>query len=213
MKKFQYDEGNEYNHYLRRQKEHEQTKSWTSGKSYAGYISKVKENFPDAKSILCVGARDVSEVLNFRNAGFDAIGIDLFSSNVDIVKIVDMHQIADFFSENQFDLVFSCHSLEHSFDPIVVLEAMKKVSTTGCFLILPNCKDPTGKDPTVFEFMSRVKQTTLDSGLDTDVQYERENIQSEFRTLLNDSNVTLSSYDFNHQPDGKDREHWISLKW
>src|SRR3990167_5435579 len=104
MKKFQYDENNEYEHYLRRQKEHEQTKSWTSGKSYSNYILKVKENFPDAKKVLCMGARDASEVMNFRNEGFDAIGIDLFSSDQTVVKIIDMQQMGNYFEQNQFDV-------------------------------------------------------------------------------------------------------------
>jgi hypothetical protein len=173
----------------------------------------VKENFPDAKKVLCMGARDASEVMNFRNEGFEAIGIDLFSSDETVVKIVDMQEMGDHFDTHEFDLVFSCHSLEHSFDPESVLIAIRNIASMGCFLVLPNCKDPTGKDPTIFEFMSRIKQATLESGIDTDVQYERDKIELEFRSILGDGDIKLSSYDFNHQPDGKDREHWISLKW
>lgn len=205
MNIFQYEN---YEHYLRRQKEHEGTKHWTSGKSYDAYIENVKTVFPNSKKILCVGARDAAEVMAFRRAGYDAIGIDLFSSEPDFVKVVDMQEMDKHFSENEFDVIFSCHSLEHAYDPIRVLRSIKRIAAHGSFLILPNSFMPTGKDPIVYNFMDTIRN-------DPDKAAEVAGtslIADEFSELMS-AKINMSFYKFQKDRNGKDHEHWIGLTW
>ncbi len=197
-----------YDHYLRRQKEHEWTKDWTSGKSYNGYIDAVKTAFPNAKKILCIGARDASEVMSFRKSGYDAIGIDLFTSEPDIVKIVDMQEMDNHFSENEFDIIFSCHSLEHAFDPIRVLKSIKRIASQGSFLILPNSYMPTGKDPIVYNFMDVIRN---DPNKAEEVS-TTSLIPDEFSNLVS-AKLDMNFYKFQKDRNGKDHEHWIGLSW
>ena len=205
MKVFEYEN---YDHYLRRQKEHEGTKTWTAGKSYEKYIENVKISFPNAKKILCVGARDDAEVLSFRKAGYESIGIDLFSSDQSVIKVIDMQEMSNYFSENQFDVVFSCHSLEHAYDPERVLKSIRKIASQGCFLILPNSFNPTGKDPIVYDFMDAIKN---DPDKAKEVS-QTDMIPEEFSKLMS-SKASLNFYEFAKDRNGKDHEHWIGLAW
>ena len=78
----------------------------------------------DAK-VLCVGCRDTRE-LDFVESAVSckATGLDLFSFN-DRIVIGDMHKMP--FDDNSFDSVYSCHSLEHSWDLDVALSEFKRV--------------------------------------------------------------------------------------
>ena len=152
MKVFKY---NSYEQYIACQKEHERTKERTKGRPFDMYIQKIKDNFGESvKKILCVGSRDISEVLAFREAGYEAIGIDLFSEDESIIKILDMNSLGLNFEEDQFDLVFSCHSFEHTPYPALLFQSFLKVSKFGCFMVLPFHFDPHHKDPLVLNFMN-----------------------------------------------------------
>lgn len=205
MKVFQYED---YDQYLRNQKEHERTKNRTIQKSYENYINNVRVAFPSAKKILCVGARDASEVLAFRTAGYDAIGIDLYTSDQTIIKVIDMQEMTNYFNENEFDVVFSCHSLEHAYDPIRVLKSIRRVAAQGCFLILPTLCNPTGKDPIVYDFMDVIK-----NDVDKAKEISHTNlIPNEFSNLMS-SDVSLNFYDFVKDSSSSNHEHCIGLTW
>ena len=151
MKIFKYES---YEQYLDCQKDHEKTKHRTAGRPFDKYITKIKENFGDkVKKILCVGSRDVSEVLAFRKAGYEAIGIDLFSEDESIIKTLDMNNLGFTFQEDEFDLVYSCHSFEHTPYPDLLLQSFLKVSKYGTFIVLPFHFEPHHKDPLALNFM------------------------------------------------------------
>ena len=67
-----------------------------------------------ASKILCIGCRNTAELDYFQSKGLkNLIGIDLFSENHRI-QVMDMHDLT--FREDTFDIVYSSHSLEHSYD-------------------------------------------------------------------------------------------------
>jgi SAM-dependent methyltransferase len=77
------------------------------------------------RSVLCVGCRNTHELHALEDAGFEqVIGIDLFRSDDAIVQM-DMHRMT--FPDKHFDVIFSCHSLEHAYDPAAVLQEFARV--------------------------------------------------------------------------------------
>ena len=67
-----------------------------------------------ATRVLCVGCRDVRELDEIeRQTGGAALGVDLFSDDPRIV-VGDFHQLP--FPDAAFDVLYSCHSLEHAYD-------------------------------------------------------------------------------------------------
>lgn len=205
MKKFVYAR---YQEYINAQLGHQGSKSRTKSKSYLRYIDAFKKSYPDAKKILCVGARDSSEVIAFRNEGYDAIGIDLYTDNEEIIKVVDMHNLSDTFKENEFDVIFSCHSLEHAYDPEHVLKSFRSIATQGCFLILPTSSTPDAKDPVVFDFMITIRDDTQIANQVSKTSC----IVDEFSALIGNS-CNMIFYSFELYPNSKLHEHWIGLKW
>lgn len=135
-------------------------------------IETIKSSFPGKSRVLCVGARDRSEVVDFTTNEFFALGVDLFSSCEEI-KVVDMHDLAVAFDPKSFDVAYMSHSLEHSYDPKVVIDGLRSVCTSGCLLVLPAWEGlvPTSKDPIVFEFM-KFHESTI------------EKVQSEFDDVI-----------------------------
>jgi SAM-dependent methyltransferase len=78
-------------------------------------VDKLSE-FTDLRSasILCIGCRDHAEIDYFLHKNAKKIlGIDLYSQFSDIL-VMDMHEMK--FPDNQFDIIYSSHSLEHSFN-------------------------------------------------------------------------------------------------
>lgn len=81
------------------------------------------------KSVLCVGCRNLVEVEYFESKSAGKItAIDLNGDEVRILSM-DMHNLK--FIDNSFDIVFSSHSLEHSFDPKKVVSELSRVATPG----------------------------------------------------------------------------------
>ena len=68
------------------------------------------------KTILCIGARDDSEVIFFRDKGYNALGIDLIESN-EIIKC-DMSKVHEhpYLKNQKYDIVFVSEALEHCLD-------------------------------------------------------------------------------------------------
>ena len=195
-----------YAEYLTNQIEHVKTMYRTAKKSYDVYYNRMMEDFKehDIKKILCVGARDASEVNFFRDKGIDALGVDLFSIDQSVIKILDMHNIANEFEEDEFDVIFACHSLEHSVDPDTVLNGMRKISKYGAFIVLPLHEHPHKKDPIVFNFMEK-------AGDEGEVEISIEDVQADFSSIVSDCEVkNLTQLPM--FPD-KDDGFWISVMW
>lgn len=150
-----------YNEYIKSQKRNETMMERTE-KNWRGArlqdINNTKVLFPDAKSVVCVGCRHHSEIVDFESSGLSAEGFDLFASS-EKVKVLDMHDMGDEYKENQFDVIYSSHSLEHCLDPKKVLTAFAKVSKIGCYVVLPQGKEADSHDSCCFDFMSNPSPT------------------------------------------------------
>lgn len=138
------------------------TDSKARSRSRVSHINTIKEHVPGAVSVLCLGCRSVSELDSFRSHGLTPTGVDILQS-VDYI-VMDVHEIEDCFEENSFDFVYASHVLEHMYDPIRVLQGIKKVSRLGAFIVLPSWSpelpnyvkriSPSQSHPVIFDLMS-----------------------------------------------------------
>lgn len=83
-------------------------------------------------SVLCLGARDGSEVEVLKQFGFDAVGIDLFSLDDKVIK-ADWHNLP--FRDGVFDNIFT-NSLDHCFDFELMLKEIKRILVYGGRLMI-----------------------------------------------------------------------------
>ena len=84
--------------------------------------------------VLCVGCRNSSELDYMKRKGAkSAHGIDLFSECQDIV-VMDMHDMK--FPDNEFDLIFSAHSLEHAHSISKVVNEMLRVVKNNGYIAI-----------------------------------------------------------------------------
>ncbi|HBY09480.1 MAG TPA: hypothetical protein DEH22_17485 [Chloroflexi bacterium] len=91
-------------------------------------------NLTEHESMLCIGARNKAEIDYWRNLGAkNVIGIDLFSED-ESVLVMDMHQMT--FPDQQFDLIYSSHCLEHAYDIQQVVGEILRVSLPGAAVII-----------------------------------------------------------------------------
>lgn len=102
----------------------------------AVFIAQISRTLPLAErgTLLAVGCRNAHELDALAEAGFkNPIGIDLFSKDARI-KRMDMHLMD--FPDAHFDALYSCHSLEHSFNfARAVREFARVVRSEGILMI------------------------------------------------------------------------------
>ena len=114
-------------------------------------IIHLKHFFPDSKSVLCIGARDDSEIQTFIDAGYEAKGIDI-CRETNLITKMDMADLTTKFGT--FDIAYCSHVLEHVIDPLKVFKAIKRVTKKAIFIILPIVnRQPDIEHPTVYEVM------------------------------------------------------------
>lgn len=128
-------------------------------------IALLKKIFPNAKSVLCVGSREDSEIKDFINVGFDAIGTDVLEETK-LIREIDAHELDKYFTENEFDIIFASHLLEHVLDAKKVMENMRLLAKEGVFIVLPITPKhgPKWKHPSVFEIM-KIDRKKEDKGI------------------------------------------------
>ena len=86
------------------------------------------------QAVLCVGCRNTHELDLFRTAGYGSVvGVDLFSTDPRIRKM-DMHALE--FSSDSFDVIYSCHSLEHSITPFRAAQEFIRVARPGAACVI-----------------------------------------------------------------------------
>jgi SAM-dependent methyltransferase len=86
-------------------------------------------------SVLCVGCRDNKEldyIQQHCNVG-TVTGLDLFSVD-ERIKVGDMHKMP--FDAQQFDVLYSCCSLEHAYDIHKALGEFARVTKPGGLLVI-----------------------------------------------------------------------------
>lgn len=122
-------------------------------------IIHIKNMLPEAIKVLCIGARDDSEIQSFINAGFDAKGIDICNETSLITKM-DMAELTPDFGV--FDVVYCSHTLEHVIDPMKVMKAIRSVVRQAVFIILPIVnRAPDIEHPTVYDIMRHNPETNF----------------------------------------------------
>jgi SAM-dependent methyltransferase len=86
------------------------------------------------KSVLCVGCRNTAEIDLLRSTGARFVaGIDLYSVRSDIL-VMDMHHMD--FPDDQFDVVYTCHALEHAYDPSRAAREIVRVLHDNGFVVI-----------------------------------------------------------------------------
>ena len=146
----------EYEQYLRAQisKSLHATRRSLSGSALMrrseNLIDKMDAFLPDDRaelSVLCVGCRTAEEPLHVvrRCRVGEAVGLDLFSHDP-LVHVGDMQNMP--FQDEQFDVVYACHSLEHAQDIEAALsEAVRVLSKPGLLVAaLPVNFSPSATD-------------------------------------------------------------------
>ncbi len=84
--------------------------------------------------ILSIGCRNLEEIAYLKAVGFsDVTGIDLFSEHPEI-RVMDMHAMQ--FPGDMFDVVYSSHSLEHSYDIGKVAAEIARVARSNAVLAI-----------------------------------------------------------------------------
>lgn len=120
-------------------------------------IKLIETTFPTSKKILCMGCRDDSEVKDFIDAGYDAIGIDIANKSK-LIRNIDAHDMINHFAS--FDVIYTSHILEHLTNPRKVMKDIRAIALNGVVIILPIAKAkkytiPRWKHPTIFEIMKQ----------------------------------------------------------
>ena len=111
------------------------------------FIEKLNQlaDVPNA-TVLTVGCRNHTELDHFIRKGVKQVtGIDLYSTDDDIL-VMDMHNMT--FADDEFDIVYSSHSLEHAYDVEKVAgEFVRVCKPDGIIAIeMPINFEPRGAD-------------------------------------------------------------------
>jgi len=140
------------------------TKDPRSEKSRSEDISFMREFFEkEIKSVLCIGCRDDSELQSFISSGIDAKGVDINDNPSPRIIRLDAAKISNTFKENEFDIIYSRHSLEHIIDPDSFLESAGSIAKLGIYIVLPPGKEPRQGHPTHFNIMKEVTEKDVES--------------------------------------------------
>ncbi len=92
------------------------------------------QDFGPSMRVLCIGCRNQSEIAYFQGKGADDVtGIDLWSASPEIL-IMDMHCMS--FADDQFDVIYASHSLEHAFDIDRVVREIVRVAKDGALVAI-----------------------------------------------------------------------------
>lgn len=178
-------------------------------KQRAEHINRIKDVFPDAKKILCLGCRHESEVLQFLKHGFFASGLDFAGKETESVRIGDAHNLLDYYEENEFDIVYSSHSMEHMSDADIVLENIRKVASMGTFIVLPSFGEAGPSHCSIFDVMTIAEEEGLDMGVK---ELSESSLMEDFKPLQPHELVFFENMDYHK---GWDRfiEMGLAFRW
>lgn len=123
---------------------HEEEQSvWATGQ--IRFIESISHLISNSSKILDVGCGDGISLEILTNLGHNVVGVDLneeklsraVSRGFTTVR-ADMHDLS-FFLNNEFDVLISSHSLEHAYDPRIVLDEFNRILNNNglLFIVLP----------------------------------------------------------------------------
>ncbi|MHC4890687.1 MAG: class I SAM-dependent methyltransferase [Planctomycetota bacterium] len=111
--------------YLRRKSERKLTDFLADFVRFDGFI-------PDGCRVLCLGARFGEEVRAFRKLGYDAVGIDLWADEEDLVIKGDWNNLP---FEKEFDVIYT-NSIDHTNDIETLIDQIEKaLKSVGIVII------------------------------------------------------------------------------
>jgi hypothetical protein len=123
-------------------------------KRYKNEGTFIKEVYPLAASLICIGARHGFEVQCFREVGFRAIGIDLYETK-DVTKC-DMSKMPECLLLEPWrpiDVAYMSHSLEHCLDVPGLMNGLEWLGVHILYIVVPRRISLSRWDCTLFDFM------------------------------------------------------------
>lgn len=131
--------------------------------AFTAIAQSLKNEFPEYKSVLCVGCRDKIEIRAFEEEGFDAAGIDLTA--IDGIIQCDMSKIHEhnFFKDKKIDIMFCSHSLEHCLDFEGFTKGIKHLDPQVIMVECPLRSGCSSWDCTLYDFMKPRKEVDEES--------------------------------------------------
>ena len=93
-------------------------------------------NLASEDAVICIGNRWLGEIMYFReNLGLrKAVGVDLFSSDPELVVAADMHEMP--FEDNSIRMIFNRGLINKSYDVRLLIKEMLRVLTDDGYLIV-----------------------------------------------------------------------------
>ena len=178
-------------------------------------IKTIKKLFPNVCTVLCIGCRHDSEVQDFLNNKFIAIGIDIATES-DFIAKIDAHKLNEF-EFNKFDFVYASHSLEHMYDPKLVMRNIKNLNPQGIHITLPFQNKNQGsilKHATLFEIM---KVDDITAPIEEIINYQKSFIKDMNHPIWKDfdslGNFELLHYEYRQLNNIKQKEISFCLKF
>jgi len=108
-------------------------------------VDRVACKLPEKGKALDVGCGRGEIMAALSARGFTPYGIDLDEKCVELSEKLgnvvhgDAHELGRIFGKERFNVVISCHTLEHFYNPKNVVEQMKAVCDGWIILAVPNC--------------------------------------------------------------------------
>ena len=107
------------------------------------FIKRWFNEYDKSLSILDISCGDGVGLRQFKKLGFlNVVGADFEEEKIKLASktgyttyLADFHKL-DMFQDNEFDIVYSSHSLEHSYNPKAVISEFKRILITNGHLIL-----------------------------------------------------------------------------
>ncbi|MBU1863204.1 MAG: class I SAM-dependent methyltransferase, partial [Candidatus Omnitrophica bacterium] len=135
-----------------------QKKEVYTGSRYRYLIEQLQKRIDLSElTVLCIGCRSIEEINDFKALKTrKVVGIDLFSEDREIM-VMDMHNMS--FDDNSFDIIFSCHSLEHARNYKKVISEFIRVAKNGSMFVIevPVQYGARGTDLWDFESLENVR--------------------------------------------------------
>jgi hypothetical protein len=143
-----------YNEYIATQRA-KSRRSKRQTKRYGWYRTRIaqqlRELCPSATTMLCIGARNDLEVLDFASKGYETQGIDLFTTKhitkCDMSRI-DQHPVL---CRQTFDAFVAIHAIEHCLDFAGFLRSMS-LCRQALACVTPQRASPNAWDCSAFRF-------------------------------------------------------------